>query len=243
MRKPVIGITSSMSERFIRMNEAYFKAIYAAGGLPVFLPFTGGADAARQYVESGDFDGILFAGGVDVDPKHYGEEITGEDVEIIEERDCFELAVAELIKDTDIPILGICRGVQLMNVVWGGNLHQHIPHHKQEEPGKEHNSPVTVIEGTLLRELVDCEEMGVNSFHHQAVKDVAPGYVASAVSVADGIIEAIEPKDRKGRFILGVQWHPELFFADDVRSSAIFEAFVAAASENMKNKAEKQNGK
>lgn len=224
--RPVIAITSSMSDSYIRMKQTYFNAVFGAGGIPVFLPFTGGAESARRIFNSGAFDGVLFAGGADVHPKNYGEEITGQDVECVEERDEFELEMARLVKDTDLPIFGICRGIQLMNVAFGGTLHQHVPGHRQEESGTTHERPVSLTEGTLLRELMGSDKIGINSFHHQAVKDVAPGFIVAARSDRDGTIESIEPAVRSERFILGVQWHPEIYYSYSRESAILFETFV-----------------
>lgn len=227
--RPVIGITSSMGNGAIRLGKYYFDAIWAAGGVPVGLPYTGCAADAKKFAESGIFDGILFSGGVDVDPHRYGEEITGANVEVSAERDEFELTLAELIKNTDLPILGICRGIQLMNVAFGGSLWQDIPGHKQEEGGSFHERHANVVPGTLLRELVGHDDIFTNSFHHQAVKVPAPGFIVAA-RADDGTIEAIEPAVRTDRFILGVQWHPERFHDIDSTSGNIFRAFVNAAA-------------
>lgn len=229
-RRPVIAICASMNdtESQIRLNRSYFHAVFSAGGLPVGLPFSGTEKEAREFFASRFYDGVLFAGGVDVDPHRYGEEITGEGVEICEDRDRFELEFARLLRDTDVPVLGICRGIQLLNVAFGGTLHQDIAGHRQEEPGIETPFSNRVAPGSFLEELVGIGSTPVNSFHHQAVKDPAPGFSISAVS-EDGIIEAIEPSVRNGRFLLGVQWHPELFCDRLASSRAIFEAFVDAA--------------
>ena len=228
--RPVIGIATSMNDAKSRiiLNHSYFKAIWGAGGLPVGLPFALGAEDAEKFFASGEFDGFLFAGGCDVHPSEYGEEITADNVECVEERDSFELALARLLLPTDIPVLGICRGVQTLNVAFGGTLVQDIPGHRQEEPGKERPEPVDIVKGSFLYGLIGSEKGCVNSFHHQCVKDVAPGFVASAYSTSDGIIEAIEPATRTERFLLGVQWHPELFYNVDASSNAIFDAFVNA---------------
>lgn len=226
--RPIIGITTSMSESFIRMKRTYFDAIFEAGGLPVFLPFSGGAADAERYLSF--CDGILFAGGGDVDPKHYGEAIKFDNVETVPMRDEFELTLAELIKNDTRPILGICRGEQLLNVAFGGSLYQHIDGHKQEEPGAQNLRRAVVKEGTLLHKLAGTSEIFTNTFHHQAVKDVAPGFVASAYA-EDGTVEAIEPENAltSERFILAVQWHPEMFFGTDETAKNIFNAFVEAA--------------
>lgn len=226
--RPVIGITSSMSDSFIRMKRTYFDAIVEAGGIPMFMPHNGGAEDAEKFLAL--CDGVLFAGGDDVDPKHYGEEIRFDNVETTPLRDDFELALAELIMNDTRPILGICRGEQLLNVAFGGSLYQHIDSHKQTEPGAENLRAAKVVEGTLLHKLAGVTDIKTNSFHHQAVKDVAPGFVASAFA-EDGTVEAIEPENQisSSRFFLAVQWHPEMFFGTDEPAKNIFGAFIEAA--------------
>lgn len=227
-KRPVIGITSSMSDSFIKMKRTYFDAVAEAGGIPVFLPHNGGAADAEKFLAL--CDGVLFAGGADVDPKYYGEEIAFDSVEVTPLRDDFELALAELLKNDTRPILGICRGEQLLNVAFGGSLYQHIDNHKQTEPGTQNLRTAKIVEGTLLHKLAGKNEIGTNSFHHQAVKDVAPGFVASAFA-DDGTVEAIEPEDQltSSRFFLAVQWHPEIFFRTDEAAKNIFAAFINAA--------------
>ncbi len=226
--RPVIGITSSMKESAIRMKRSYFDAVLEAGGIPVFLPFTGGADDAERFLSI--CDGILFAGGDDIDPKFYGEEIKFDNVIVNPLRDEFELALARLVSDTDIPVLGICRGEQVLNVAFGGSLHQHIENHRQSESGSQNPRRASVTEGTFLHSLAGTGEIFTNSFHHQAVKDVAAGFVAAATA-DDGIVEAIEPvgQAESDRFFLAVQWHPELFYKTDDTARAIFNAFIEAA--------------
>lgn len=224
--KPVIGITTSMSDSFIRMRRNYFDAICDAGGIPVFMPHTGGKEDAEKFLSF--CDGVLFAGGDDVDPKHYGEEIAFDSVETTPLRDDFELALAEILKKDNRPILGICRGEQILNVAFGGSLYQHIDGHRQEERGAINERAATVTEGTLLSELAGTDEIFTNSFHHQAVKAVAPGFIVAA-KAPDGTVEAIEPEDRSARFFLAVQWHPEYFYKTDKCAANIFKAFVEAA--------------
>lgn len=227
-KRPVIGITSSMSDTFIRMRRTYFDAIVDAGGIPMFMPHNAGAEDAAKFASL--CDGFLFAGGDDVDPKHYGEEIKFDNVETTPLRDDFELALVGLIKDDCRPILGICRGEQILNVAFGGSLYQHIDGHRQDESGRKNLRLTRVLEGSFLHSIVGESEIGVNSFHHQAVKDVAPGFVVSA-RAEDGTVEAIEPANRGGRFFLAVQWHPEYFYKTDAPASKIFNAFIAAAKE------------
>ncbi len=224
--RPVIGITSSMSDTFVRMRRNYFDAIVEAGGIPVFMPHNGGAEDAAKFLEF--CDGVLFAGGDDVDPKHYGEEIAFDNVQTTPLRDDFELALAELLKKTDKPILGICRGAQLLNVAFGGSLYQHIDGHRQEEKGAVNLRTAKVQAGSFLHSIVGEDEIKTNSFHHQAVKAIAPGFIASAVA-DDGTVEAIEPEKNNGRFLLAVQWHPEYLFKHDAPAKKIFKAFVEAA--------------
>ena len=223
-RRPLIAMTCSyQGEKTIALRHTYFNAIYEAGGIPVPLERTTDPAIIAHY--AADFDGYFFTGGVDVDPARYGEEITGQGVEIDTVRDAFEFALYEAVKDSGRPILGVCRGIQFLNVARGGTLHQHIDGHRQENPAPEHLQHVTVKEGTRLHELVGVSEMGVNSFHHQALKDVAPGLIVTAMA-DDGTIEAVE--DPNLPFFLAVQWHPEHYHRDDRTSAAIFEAFIQA---------------
>lgn len=227
-KRPIIGITSSMSESFIKMKRTYFDAVLEAGGIPVFMPHNGGAADAEKFLSI--CDGVLFAGGADVDPKHYGEEIMFSNVEVTPLRDEFELALAELIKRDSRPVLGICRGAQLLNVAFGGSLYQHVDGHRQEEPGTRNLRKTSLTEGSFLHKLAGRTAIFTNSFHHQAVKEVAPGFIASAFA-EDGTVEAIEPENAiaSERFFLAVQWHPEIFFKTDDASKNIFRAFVEAA--------------
>ena len=227
--RPVIGITSSMAENsFIRMRRNYFDAIVDADGIPVFMPHNGGAEDAAKFLEF--CDGVLFAGGDDVDPKHYGEEIAFDNVQTTPLRDDFELALADLMKKCNKPILGICRGEQLLNVAFGGSLYQHIDGHRQDESGTQNLRATHVLEGSFLHSIVGETEIGVNSFHHQAVKQIAPGFIVSA-RADDGTVEAIEPENQINsvRFFLAVQWHPEYFYRTDAPAAKIFKAFIEAA--------------
>lgn len=225
--RPLIGITSSMADdSYIRMSKSYFNAVYEAGGMPVFLPYTLGADKAKEI--HGEFDGFLFAGGVDIDPKYYGEELTGAGVEICAARDEFELALLEELKESPKPLLAICRGIQVLNVACGGTLIQDMAGHRQSEPKDSASQSVNLAPDSLLLRLAGDERIKVNSFHHQAIKDVSPWYKITAYA-DDGTIEAIELKRPMGRFALGVQWHPEMLYENDRISRAIFDAFVQAA--------------
>ncbi len=230
-KRPVIGITSSMSGTFIRMRRTYFDAIVDAGGIPMFMPHNLCAEDAEKFVSL--CDGFLFAGGDDVDPKHYGEEIAFDNVETTPLRDDFELALAELLKNDTRPILGICRGEQLLNVAFGGSLYQHIDGHRQEEKGVINLRTAKIKEGSFLHEIVGESEIKTNSFHHQAVKAVAPGFIASAVA-DDGTVEAIEPAEKTERFFLAVQWHPEYLVKVDAPAKKIFDAFIEAAKKELK---------
>ncbi len=223
--KPLIGLTASgTGAGTISLRRTYFHAIYEAGGIPVALARTDDPDTIAGY--AADFDGFLFTGGVDVDPKHYGEEVTGEGVEIDETRDAFELALFNAIKDSGKPIMGICRGIQSLNVARGGSLYQHIEGHRQSPiPAVERPQHVSVLPGTRLHALVGVEEMGVNSFHHQSVKQPASGLVVSA-RADDGTIEALE--DPTHPFFLAVQWHPEYYHREDATSRNLFLAFIEA---------------
>jgi len=231
---PVIGLTldseppggySKMPWYALRQN--YCDAVARAGGLPVLLPHE--PDLAAQYLIK--LDGLLVTGGAfDVDPTLFGAGTRHASVVTKDRRTIFELAITRAAHNRDLPTLGICGGQQLLAVALGGTLIQHIPDeiegalaHEQPNPRDEPGHSVRVTPGTLLHRIVGCEEMQVNSAHHQAVKGMPERITINAVA-PDGVIEGIE--DRGRRFCLGVQWHPE--FSIDPGDRLLFDALVAA---------------
>jgi putative glutamine amidotransferase len=236
-RRPLIGITldseppggySKLS--WYALRENYCDVVAASGGLPLALPHE--PDLAGDYLDL--IDGLLVTGGAfDVDPALYGGGERHGTVRLKERRTRFEDAVTRGAIDRDLPVLGICGGQQLLNVVLGGTLIQHLPDrvpdglaHEQPNPRTEPGHEVTIEPGTLLHRVSGALTLPVNSAHHQAVDRVAPGTVVSG-RAPDGVIEAIEALAR--RFCLGVQWHPEYLISPGDRR--ILDAFVAAAAE------------
>lgn len=176
-------------------------------------------------------DGVLLTGGVDVDPMEYGEQ-PHPTVETDASRDVYELALARLAVERDLPLLAICRGVQVLNVSAGGSLIQDLPSqhpsatpHAINEPRNAIAHDVAITPGTCLSLLLGAPAMAVNSRHHQAVKDTAPGFVVSATS-PDGVVEAIERP--ASAFCVGVQWHPENFWGTG-QFAGLFDGLVRAA--------------
>lgn len=226
MKKPIIGITPAISENMIKNVPHYHRSLLRVGAIPTFLPYTDDEAILDQYIE--DCDGFLFSGGVDVDPKYYGEEIKFESVKICEDRDNFEFALFKKILASGKPVLGICRGAQFLNVALGGTLHQHIDGHSTKDREKVAHT-VTVHEGTRLFDIVGkASVIDVNTLHHQVIKDVAPCLVQSATS-HDGYCEAVEMPDHK--FFVAVQWHPEGLAHYMPEENAIFQTFVDATRE------------
>lgn len=236
MRRPVIGLTLDYETGggfsnlpWYAIRENYCAAITRAGGLPMLLPHE--PDHAALYLDA--IDGLVVTGGAfDVDPALFGAASRHKAVTTKDRRTAFELGVTRGALDRDMPILGICGGQQLLNVALGGTLIQHIPDevegalpHEQGNPRDEPGHAVRIEKGTLLHRVTGMDEMLVNSAHHQAVKDVAPGIVVDALA-PDGIVEGIE--DPRRRFCLGVQWHPE--YAISEGDEAIMAAFVQAAA-------------
>ena len=224
-KRPLIGIAPSHDGGKMMLNKLYMDAVWFAGGIPVMLSYTTDPARLADYAET--FDGFLFSGGVDVNPVKYGEEKMFDSVEIDDARDDFEEALFKAVYPTGKPILGICRGIQSVNVWLGGTLYQHIDGHRQDVPAEERTHPITVTEGSLFHKLCGKTEVMVNTFHHQAVKVPAPGLTVDAVN-PQGIVEVVHEEGH--RFLLGVQFHPEFYFSreDDDHSGAIFKAFVAA---------------
>jgi gamma-glutamyl-gamma-aminobutyrate hydrolase PuuD len=229
--RPVVGITSYAQEASwgvwrlpaALVPLAYVDAIERAGGRAVVIP------PAEEDVEAtlDALDAIVFSGGADVDPVHYGAEAHPETDTPQARRDAGEMALLRAALERDLPTLAICRGFQLLNVARGGDLIQHLPEevghdvHKQV-PGEFAVHPVEVKEGSLLGEIVGSTS-DVTSHHHQALGRVGEGLVESAWA-ADGTLEGVEDPSR--RFVVGVQWHPEA--GED---AALFEALVEQARE------------
>lgn len=242
MRRPLIGITcnsvpveGNVMQGMIRnvLNNDYIASVELAGGAPLLLPLTGDDEAVLAQVAA--VDGVLLSGGPDIDPRLFGEEPLAQLGLVNHERDRHELLVVKAAAELAKPIFGICRGVQILNVACGGTLHQEVAlvdgcnlRHFQTTAQRDalwHS--VDIVPGSLLAGMVGSGRQPVNSFHHQAVKAVAPGFVSAAAS-PDGLIEAIEqPGDR---LVFGVQWHPELLAASMPAMLALFQALVASAA-------------
>ena len=240
-QRPVIGLTLDIEQPpqpakktaaampLYALRENYCAAVVRAGGLPVLLPHE--PDLAEGYIAG--LDGLLVTGGAfDVDPAIFGADSRHPSVTTKDKRTAFELAATRVALERDLPVLGICGGQQLLNVVLGGTLIQHIPDevadalaHEQPNPRDEPGHPVCIVAGSLLHRICGTGEMQVNSAHHQAAKDIGPGVTVNA-RAPDGVIEGIEAGAY--RFCLGVQWHPEYGVA--AGDPAIFAAFVAAAA-------------
>lgn len=209
------------------LNMEYARAVEKSGGLPFVLPLTADEKQLDKYLSLAD--GLLLSGGGDVDPSFYGEERQPQCGEASKIRDEMEITLCRKAVERGIPVLGICRGVQVMNIALGGTLYQHIENHARHDLPREPVHTAVIERGTRLHAILGVDTVGVNSRHHQAVKDVAEGLIISA-RAEDGTAEAAEmPGDY---FFLGVQWHPEGLYDhyDDMKK--IFAAFVAAAKGN-----------
>ncbi|HTB43701.1 MAG TPA: gamma-glutamyl-gamma-aminobutyrate hydrolase family protein [Acetobacteraceae bacterium] len=233
-RRPVIGVTLDSEQSggyskypWYAIRQNYADAVVAAGGLPVALPHD--AALAPDYLDR--IDALVVTGGAfDVDPALYGASGRHATVTLKQGRTAAEQALTEGALARNLPVLGICGGEQLLAVVLGGSLIQHIPdaiphalQHEQSNPRHEAGHSVAVTPGTLLHRIVGASQMRVNSSHHQAVRE--PGRFAVVNAVAgDSVIEGVE--DPRYRFCLGVQWHPE--FGIDPGDRRIFDALIAA---------------
>lgn len=238
--RPLIGVASSKMyvpnnhvDQYFYVGSGYVDGIARSGGTPLILPLMTIPDAPfREIVES--LDGILLTGGDDIAPQFYGEEPRQGLGEIEYERDVAELELIKLAIERKKPILGICRGMQMLNVAFGGTLIQDIPsqvpgafQHSQKGSKQYAAHKVTLAPGFIADALGTTEAL-VNTSHHQAVKDVAPGFKVTA-QAADGVIEAFESED--GLYI-GVQWHPERMWSHDETMLKIAQAFVLKTKEH-----------
>lgn len=241
--KPIIGVTPDYNagdrkewggrEPTYFLRARYIRAIEEMGGIPLILPLV--ADRAARTRLLHDVDGLLLTGsGPDLPPALYGERQRYTFRVMSERRSAFELDMVQLARKADVPVLGICGGMQTMNVACGGSLFQDISsqfakplQHRQPKPATALSHAITITPGSLLRRIMRTVTLRVNSSHHQSVKAVAPSLVASAVA-PDGIIEAIESPTH--RFFLGIQWHPEFLFDRYRLHRRLFDAFLRAAA-------------
>lgn len=238
--RPRIGITSwhrndtDGLERWEAIRDSYTGAVRTAGGAPLILPIgDDDSELIASYLDA--VDGLLFTGGEDVAPAHYGEPRDPRCQEPDRERDLFEIHLARAALSQRTPVLGICRGLQLLNVAAGGSLYQDIrcrsgtrAYHAAS--GADRQKPihaVRILPGTRLRGIMGVAESRVTSTHHQFVKHLAPGFRVAAESQEDGIVEGLERPDHP--FLVAVQWHPERMYRDHAEHLALFRALVAAA--------------
>lgn len=230
--KPIIGLSPLYDDekQGLWMRPGYLDVLYACGAIPLVLPFDSDAVDVEQVLSI--CDGLLMTGGVDVNPRLYGEEPCAECGQIQDIRDELEYRLLDQALEADMPVLGICRGSQILNVFLGGTLYQDLAtqrpgclNHAMMPPYEAPCHRVLLEKGEPLHNLLQVDELPVNSIHHQAVKRVAPTLIPLARSM-DGIIEGVWMPGK--RFVWGVQWHPEWFWNVDERQKRIVQAFVDA---------------
>ena len=250
MKKPVIGFSTSIMvdregdfagyER-IYVNRDYIQSVIAAGAVPLMLPLEDSEENLKESLEL--VDGVIFSGGHDISPFRYQEEPHTKLEEICPERDQFDFTLYRLVKERFLPILGLCRGCQLMNVAEGGSLYQDLSEktteslkHSQGHGPSIPTHSVRVSPESKLRQILGRGEIKVNSFHHQALKEV-PDTLDVSGRAFDDVVEAIELKDYS--FGIGVQFHPEMLQEKDEDMKKLFRALVEAAKEYSKKKPSK----
>jgi putative glutamine amidotransferase len=229
--RPLIGITTYVEParwgywelEAALIPQDYVESVESAGGRALLVPPSD--DGVEETLDA--LDAIVFTGGSDIDPSEYGEETHPETFGVRRDRDASELALMRAALDRDMPVLGICRGIQVLNVVKGGDLHQHLPEvvghesHKHDPPGIFNDHEVAISPSTRLASILG-DTHGVKSHHHQGLRRLGDGLVEAA-RADDGTIEAIEDPGR--RFALGVLWHPEAG-----ENKRLFEALVREAA-------------
>ena len=231
-RKPIIGATP------YRRKEAPYDT-YVPTGIVKAVERLGGEVRMFDYLtlevadlenEVNRIDGFIFSGGMDVHPRFYGEEVDPACGEISEKRDEIELNLFAPLLERNLPILGICRGCQVINVAFGGTLHQHMDGHRQDDAQGRFWHEIDIRPDTWLKNVIRKDTLLTNSYHHQAVKALAPGFVVSATA-RDSTVEGFEYAGDK--FIVGLQWHPETTLDDDAESILPFEAFMNTVRKRM----------
>ncbi len=224
--KPKIGITPQYDHYTgnTKISPFYAKAVENAGGIPLILPYVRNVGDIEEMTEF--LDGIIFSGGTNIDPRKYGENVSEKCGKIEFERDVFELDLCRAAIKLDKPTLGICRGCQLLNVCAGGTLYQHVDSHDQSSDKHIASHTVKILKDTPLYDILKADEIDVNSFHHQIVKDTAS--LKCAATSNDGQVEAVFMPGKK--FHIGIQWHPERMYDTNLHAKMLFDAFISACS-------------
>ena len=231
--QPLIGIVPLIDYQrdSLWMLPGYLNGIIRAGGVPVMLPLTSDPDVLYRAMDV--CSGFLLTGGQDVSPQLYGDRPLPQCGEVSPERDAMETMLLQKALESDKAVLGICRGIQFLNVYCGGTLWQDLQTQRPSDT-EHHMSPpygrtvhrVSIAPDTKLYQIFGCTELAVNSYHHQAIKELGSGLQAAAVS-EDGLIEGVVMPLH--RFVCAVQWHPEFASPDDATAQKLFAAFIAAA--------------
>lgn len=238
-RDDSVGTTTMMggpNQEWNLLAQDYVKAIENAGGIPVLIPVYNHLDTLDELINK--LDGILFSGGSDINPLFYGEEVENVCGFIISERDTLEIKlIKKIIEETDIPLLGICRGHQLLNIALGGTLYQDTKsvglkdHMVLKTYMSEFSHSVKINQESECGYIFNNEEIMVNSFHHQSIKELGKKLEIVATS-KDNIIEAISYKGRK-TFTFAVQWHPETLCLDHSEHMSIFKEFIKSGAKQL----------
>lgn len=245
-KKPIIGISGSIlidssgmfpGYKRAYVNHDYVSSVIKNGGIPIIIPITEDKNLIKQQINL--IDALILSGGHDVNPNLYGEEHLQKLGEIMPERDFFDFNLIKFAKEKNIPILGICRGFQILNVYHGGTLYQDLSYnkdcyikHSQGYNPKLVTHSVKLTNESKLFNLFNDKEFLVNSFHHQTIKDIAPSLKIAAIS-KDGVIEAFESEDYN--FLIGVQWHPEMLHENINEMNILFSSLINEAKKGNKN--------
>lgn len=235
--KPIVCIVAKIDEnKNTQVPYEYVYALEKSGAVPVVLPNLTNKSALLSIALL--VDGFLFTGGVDIAPLRYGETLTSDTVDVCKERDEFDFAVLDIALSSKKPILAICRGIQLINVAFGGTLYQDLVdshkmaiRHKQIESRTEFSHYVNL--NGKLQEILGKDRIRVNSFHHQAIKRLGKG-LRTVAYADDGVVEGVVGTEQS--YLMAYQWHPELLFDKDESSKKLFADFVCACKEYKTNK-------
>lgn len=242
MKKIIVGISSGLildeSGRFddywkVAVNEDYVTAVIKAGGIPLVIPTVDNPEIIKEHLKL--VDAVIISGGNDINPVEYNEEHLAKNGRPQLKRDIFDKNLIKIATEMKLPTLGICRGMQFLNVAFGGSLYQDLSYkggvtlkHDQYNHSDLGTHKISITKGSLLGNILGKEEAWINSFHHQGVKQVAEPLVATSYST-DEVVESVELKNPT-HFFLGVQWHPEMMASkNNTEMLKIFEALIASA--------------